>query len=79
MVYIDQCYHNDTALYISYVSFISYFSISGSFHAIFICCKSVYPFDSYNEYVGVLSGVYNIHYVQLRPLECYISKDMLGT
>ena len=76
MVYIEQCYHNDTALYFSYVSFIFHVAIRGSFHAISICCKSVYPFDSYNEYVGVLSAVSNIHYVQLRPLECYISKGM---
>ena len=79
MVYIEQCYHDDTDLYISYVSFISHVSIRGSFHAISICCKSVYPFHSYNEYVGVLSGVYNIHYVQLRPLVCYISKGMQET
>ena len=76
MVYVEQWYHNDTALYISYVSFISYVSISGSFHAISICHKFVYPFESHNEYVDVLSYSFSVHYVQLRPLQCCISKEI---
>ena len=37
------------------------------------------PFESHNEHVNVLSCLYNVHYVQLRPLQCYINKDMQET